>query len=133
VFAGTELDPAVSAKKRGKIVGRLEALVEELHGRKPATDAVDDLARRLKDALASNTIGGGRKREDAVDWRQASEEVFRLQANWAKIAPVPGDEGRTLSERFERAFKSFLERRPPERSRGPSRDRASVSRPQSRA
>jgi hypothetical protein len=132
-FAGTELDPAVSAKKRGKIVGRIEALVDEIQGRKPQAQAIDDLAQRLKDALASNTIGGGRKREDAFDWRQASEEVARLQANWAKTAPVPGEEGRALNERFERAFKSFVERRPPERQRAPSSGRAPLSRPQSRA
>jgi hypothetical protein len=132
-FAGTELDPSVSAKKRGKIVGRIEALVGGIQGTKPQAPAIDDLAQRLKDALANNTIGGGRKREEVFDWRQASEEVARLQANWAKTAPVPGEEGRALNERFERAFKSFVERRPPERQRATSRGRAPLSRPQSRA
>jgi hypothetical protein len=128
-FIGTELDPAVSAKKRGKIVARLESIVDELEDRKPAAEPLESLAQRLKDALASNTIGGGGRREPKLDWRQASDEVSRLQATWAKTAPVPGEEGRALAERFERACRSFFERRPPERSRSRSSDRATLSRP----
>jgi hypothetical protein len=128
-FAGTELDPEVNAKKRGKIVTRLESIVGEIEERKPAAEPLESLAQRLKDALASNTIGGGRRREPAVDWRQASDEVSRLRATWAKTAPVPGDHGRALAERFERACRSFFERRPPERSRSHSSDRAPLSRP----
>lgn len=127
-FIGTELDPAASAKKRGKIVARLESIVDELEDRKPAAEPLESLAQRLKDALASNTIGGGRRREPMLDWRQASDEVSRLRATWAKTAPVPGEEGRALSERFERACRSFFERRPPERSRPHSSDRATLSR-----
>ncbi len=128
-FVGTELDPAVNAKKRGKIVARLESLLVELEDRKPPGEPLEDLAQRLKDALASNTIGGGKRREPALDWRQASDEVSRLRATWVKTAPVPGEEGRALSERFERACRSFLERRPPQRPRSPSSDRATLSRP----
>jgi hypothetical protein len=129
-FIGTELDPAVSGKKRGKIVARLESILGELEGRKPAAEPLENLAQRLKDALASNTIGGGRQKEPAVDWRQAADEVSRLRATWAKTAPVPGDEGRALLERFERACRSFLEMRPPGRPRSRSSDRgASLSRP----
>ncbi|HLE68518.1 MAG TPA: DUF349 domain-containing protein [Vicinamibacteria bacterium] len=128
-FIGTELDPAVSAKKRGKIVARLESIVDELEDRKPAAEPLESLAQRLKDALASNTIGGGGRREPKLDWRQASDEVSRLRATWAKTAPVPGEEGRALAERFERACRSFFERRPPERPRSRSSDRATLSRP----
>ena len=128
-FAGTELDPEVSAKKRGKIVARLETLVGELEERKPAGEALESLAQRLKDALASNTIGGGRRQNPAFDWRQAEDEVLRLRSTWAKTAPVPGDEGRALAERFERACRSFHEKRPAERPRSHSRDRAPLSRP----
>jgi len=128
-FLGTELDPVANAKKRAKIVARLESIAGEPEDRKPAAEPLESLAQRLKDALASNTIGGGRKSEPVVDWRQASDEVSRLRAAWAKIAPVPGEEGRALSERFERACRSFFERRPPERSRSHSSDRATQSRP----
>ena len=128
-FIGTELDPAVSAKKRGKIVARLESIVDELEDRNPAAEPLESLAQRLKDALASNTIGGGGRREPKLDWRQASDEVSRLRATWAKTAPVPGEEGRALADRFERACRSFFERRPPERPRSRSSDRATLSRP----
>ena len=128
-FIGTELDPAVSAKKRGKIVARLESIVDELEERNPAAEPLESLAQRLKDALASNTIGGGGRREPKLDWRQASDEVSRLRATWAKTAPVPGEEGRALADRFERACRSFFERRPPERPRSRSSDRATLSRP----
>jgi hypothetical protein len=110
-------------------VSRLESILEELEVRKPAGEPLESLAQRLKDALASNTIGGGRRREPMLDWRQASDEVSRLRATWAKTAPVPGEEGRALSERFERACRSFFEMRPPERSRSHSSDRATLSRP----
>jgi len=128
-FAGTELDPAASAKKRAKIVSRLESIVDEIEERKPAAEPLENLAQRLKDALASNTIGGGRRREPALDWRQASDEVSRLRATWAKTAPVPGDEGQALLERYERACRKFVERRPSERPRSHSSDRATLSRP----
>ena len=128
-FVGTELDPAVSAKKRAKIVTRLESIVSELEDRKPAAEPLESLAQRLKDALASNTIGGGRRREPSLDWRQASDEVSRLRAAWAKTAAVPGEEGQALAERFERACRSFFERRPPERARSHSSDGATLSRP----
>ena len=128
-FVGTELDPSVSAKKRAKIVSRLESIVGELEDRKPAAEPLENLAQRLKDALASNTIGGGRRREPMLDWRQASDEVSRLRATWAKTAPVPGEEGRSLSERYEMACRSFFEKRPPERSRSHAGDRATASRP----
>jgi hypothetical protein len=128
-FAGTELDPAASAKKRAKIVSRLESIVDELEERKPAAEPLENLAQRLKDALASNTIGGGRRREPTLDWRQASDEVSRLRATWAKTAPVPGEEGRSLYERYQRACRKFVDRRPPERPRSHSSERPTLSRP----
>jgi hypothetical protein len=120
----------VNAKKRGKIVSRLETLVGQIEPRKPeAAESFENLAQRLKDALATNTIGGGRRSEPAPDWRQIADEVSRLRANWAKTAPVPGEDGRALSERFERACRSFRDRRPPERVRSHASDRATLSRP----
>ena len=96
---------------------------------KPAAEPLENLAQRLKDALASNTIGGGRRREPTLDWRQASDEVSRLRATWAKTAPVPGEEGRSLYERYQRACRKFVDRRPPERPRSHSSERPTLSRP----
>ena len=117
-FANTDLDPATSRKKRERLVIRLETLVNELTGKKstanePAElDELEDLARRLKDALASNTMTGGKPPEKKLDWRTASDEVRRLKANWQRAAPVPGDEGRALGERFQNACERFSEQKP---------------------
>ena len=117
-FANTDLDPATSRKKRERLVIRLETLVNELTGKKstahePAElDELEDLARRLKDALASNTMTGGKPPEKKLDWRAASDEVRQLKANWQRAAPVPGDDGRALGERFQNAYQSFSEQKP---------------------
>jgi hypothetical protein len=112
-FAGSELDPAASAKKREKLCSRLEAIVEELDfGSSTPAPALEDLARRLKDALASNTIAGVRRHDSRLDFRAASDEVARLRLNWIRSAPVAGEKGRVLAERFERALRSFSELRP---------------------
>ena len=117
-FADTDLDPATSRKKRERLVIRLETLVNELTGNSTAANEaaelgeLEDLARRLKDALASNTMTGGKPREKKLDWRAASDEVRRLKANWLRAAPVPGDEGRALGERFQNAYESFLKQKP---------------------
>lgn len=112
VFAGSELDPAASAKRREKFCARLEAILGELDPSKPETPPLESLAERLKDALASNTIGGVRRHDPRLDWRAASEEVTRLRASWTRSAPVPGEKGRALAERFEQAVRSFSELRP---------------------
>ena len=75
-------------------------------------DELEDLARKLKDALASNTMTGSKPREKKLDWRAASDEVRRLKANWQRAAPVPGDEGRALVERFQNACERFSEQKP---------------------
>jgi hypothetical protein len=111
-FAGSELDPAASAKRREKFCARLEAIVQELGAGKPEPPALENLAQRLKDALASNTIAGVRRHDTRLDWRAASEEVARLRSSWIRSAPVAGEKGKILAERFERAVRSFSELRP---------------------
>ncbi len=114
-FANTDLDPALSRKKRERIVTRLETLVSTFAPAETPereADALEDLAQRLKDALASNTMTGGQAREKKPDWRTASQEVKRLQATWANSPPVPGEPGRTLDERFHTAYKTFQAQKP---------------------
>lgn len=114
-FANTDLDPAASRKKRERLVVRLETLVEKFTdkaGEPAEIDALEDLARRLKDALASNTMTSGKPPDKKLDWRTASDEVKRLQANWLRVAPVPGDDGRRLNQRFDNACQSFLNQKP---------------------
>jgi len=117
-FANTDLDPAANRKKREKFVTRLESLVSGFKPDEPSTgerherDELADLAARLKDALATNTIAGAKSRDRGQDWKEASVEVRRLRTNWLRVAPVPGDEGRLLGERFENAYRDFFENKP---------------------
>ena len=88
-------------------------------GGAPRPQNAEELAARLRDALASNTIGG----REAVEakWHSASVEVESAQGAWKRLGPVPGAEGRDLSARFEQACRRFFEQRPkpkPERPRG---------------
>jgi hypothetical protein len=62
----------------------------------------------LKEALASNTIGG--KVDDDSRWRAAVEDVRQAQASWARIGPVLDEVRRMLTGRFERACRTLMER-----------------------
>jgi hypothetical protein len=119
-FEGSDLDPEASRRKAEKLVVRVEGLLAELApgGGAPRPQNAEELAARLRDALASNTIGG----REAVEakWHSASVEVESAQAAWKRLGPVPGAEGRDLSARFEQACRRFFEQRPkpkPERER----------------
>ena len=68
-FAGTELDPEASRRRMETLVNRVEELAQSLAGPaasgaadEAALSPTDRLAARLKEALAANTIGGGRRR-----------------------------------------------------------------------
>ncbi|HEX9186968.1 MAG TPA: DUF349 domain-containing protein, partial [Vicinamibacteria bacterium] len=116
-FEGTDLDPEATRRKAGKLLGRVEGLLEELA---PAAGAAqvqtaEELAARLRDALASNTIGGRAAVEEK--WHSASSEVEAAQAAWKRLGPLLGEEGRDLAARFERAVKRFFEARPPRSER----------------
>lgn len=137
-FAGTELDPEANRRKAEKLASRVESLLEELSPAPGAAtiDSAEELAARLQDALASNTIGG-REAEEAR-WAAASTEVESAQAAWRRLGPMPGDEGAALAERFEKATTLFFERRPPlperkERNERPRRSGSSRRPPRKRA
>ncbi len=116
-FAGTELDPEASRRKAEKLVARVEAALEESTAQQTAATAetTEDLAARLREALAANTIGG----HEAVEarWASATTEVESAQAAWRRLGPLTGPEGTALAERFDRACTQFLEKRPRPRSR----------------
>jgi hypothetical protein len=106
-FEGTDLDPEANRRKLEKLCLRVEGLLQQL-GPEPAS--IGDLATRLKDALATNTMGG----RAAVDarWNEAAAEVEAAQASWQRVGPVPGAPGVTLAERFKRAVDRFSSERP---------------------
>jgi hypothetical protein len=111
-FAGSDLDVDANRKRMEGLVRR----VEELAGPAAPGDASRDaalspttrLAAMLKEALASNTIGG--KVDEESRLRAAAEEVRQAQASWARIGPVPDDVGRALADRFSRACRKITER-----------------------
>jgi hypothetical protein len=110
-FEGSELDPEASRRRAEKLLARVEGLVSDL----APTSAGDvktaqELAARLRDALASNTIGGREANE--ARWHSAAAEVEAAQTAWRRLGPVPGAEGRALAERFEHACRRFSELRP---------------------
>jgi Domain of Unknown Function (DUF349) len=106
-FAGTELDPEVTLKKMEKLCAKVEAAhaAAAPEGNQPA---VADLAKRLRDALASNTIGG----REAVEakWREATVEVEAAESAWHRLGPAPG--GQDLRARFDRVKAAFFAARP---------------------
>src|SRR3954462_13032843 len=117
-FKGTELDIEASRQRMEKLVARLESLVA---GSETKQDTPQDLAARLREALASNTIGGRAGEESK--WRGMAEEVRQAQASFARLVPVPGETGRQLAERFQKACNRFFDQY---RRKVPQSDRASA-------
>ena len=107
-FKGTDLDPEANRAKRAKLVARVEALVQS-HSEAGADSSLS-LADRLREALATNAMGGRAARE--ARWREAVREVEQAEAAWKRIGPVPGEKGREQEARFSRACATFQERRP---------------------
>ena len=106
-FEGTDLDPAATEARMQKLIAKVEAVA------KAPSDPLEaslgkDLASRLKEALASNTIAG-RGEADARQ-KAAQDEVRSAQAAWNKLGPVAEDVGAPLRERFEKACADALAR-----------------------
>jgi hypothetical protein len=103
-FRGTELDVEASRQRMEKLVTRIETLVADAD---PKHDTPQDLAARLREALASNTIGG--RGGDEAKWRGMAEEVRQAQSSFARLVPVPGETGRQLNDRFHKACNRFFD------------------------
>ena len=108
-----------------KLVARLESFVSENEA-KP--ESSQDLAARLREALASNTIGGSAG--DESKWRGMADEVREAQSSFSRLVPVPGETGKELAERFHKAVQPVLRSVPPQ---GPAAvGRAAAARPAGR-
>jgi hypothetical protein len=107
-FAGTDLDPEAGLTRLEKLCARVEAARASAEP-EAQTEAVD-LATRLREALATNTMGGQAAAE--AKWREATTEVESAQAAYQRLYPVPGERGEALRARFEAAVKGFFEARP---------------------
>jgi len=120
-FRNTELDVEASRQRMEKLVSRVETLVA---GAEPKQDSPQDLAARLREALASNTIGG--RAGEETKWRALAEEVRQAQSSFARLVPVPGEAGRQLADRFHKACNRFFDqyrRKVPQSSGAPPRGR----------
>ena len=105
-FRGTELDIDASRQRMEKLVTRVEGFVSQA-GVKESASSPQDLASMLREALAANTIGG--RGSDEAKWRGMADEVRQAQASFARLVPVPGEAGRQLGERFQKACNRFFD------------------------
>jgi uncharacterized protein DUF349 len=108
-FRGTDLDPEAGRARREKLLARVESLSAQAE---PPASALSgqDLARRLKEALATNTMGG--RGEVEARRRAEIDEVKAAQAAWRRLPPLPGDAGQALEHRFRAACDRFFRDRP---------------------
>ncbi len=119
-FKGTELDVDASRQRMEKLCARVEGFISEKEA--PPAGSSQALAEMLREALAANTIGGRAGEESK--WRSMADEVRQAQASWARLVPVPGENGRELGDRFHRACSRFFEqyrRRVPQQAQQPRR------------
>ena len=107
-FRGTDLDPSANLSRLEKLVSRVEAQLTR-------PEASGSLAERLREALASNTMGG--KGHAEAQWREATAEVEAAQAAFKKLGPVPGPQAEALRSRFQSACDRFFELRPRQSAR----------------
>jgi hypothetical protein len=121
-FKASELDVDASRQRMEKLVARLESFVSENDGK---AESSQDLAARLREALASNTIGG--RAGDEARWRGMADEVRQAQSAFSRLVPVPGDAGQQLTDRFHKAcnrfFDQYRRKVPPQPSAPPQRGR----------
>jgi hypothetical protein len=103
-FVGTELDTDANRRKMEKLCERVEGFLQDVAAAPSSSQA---LATMLREALASNTIGG--RAGEETKWRAMADDVRNAQAAWARLGPAPGDAGRQLSDRFHRACSRFFE------------------------
>jgi hypothetical protein len=108
---GTRFDVSAALSRKAALCEEVESVLKG--AARPAELAQSSgasLAALLKESLAANTIGG-RVNEEAKS-RAAGDKVRRAQSAWREIGPVPGEEGRALESRFQKACRRFYEMHP---------------------
>jgi hypothetical protein len=107
-FRGTRLDLDANLKRMEQLCVQVEGVLNDLMSPgQLASREPQALAALLKDALASNTIGG--RVDEEAKRRNAIATVRDAQASWRRLGPVPTDQGRQLAARFHRACRRFFE------------------------
>jgi hypothetical protein len=108
LFAGSELDPQSIIQRMQKLVARVEGLVSEAP--KPGTQPqspTEQLAARLRQALASNAMGG--RSTDEARQRSSADAVRDAQSAWQRLPPLSSPEARALETRFREACRRLHE------------------------
>ena len=103
-FRGTELDTEANRQRMEELVVKVEGFLTEATAPASSSEA---LATMLREALASNTIGGRAGEESK--WKTMAEDVRQAQSSWSRLGPAPGDAGRELTDRFHNACNRFFE------------------------
>ena len=119
-FRGTDLDPERNLRTLEQLCARVEGFLAKESGKdEAAVSMAEVLASTWREALAANTMGV--RVDEEARWREAMDQVKRAQAEHLRLGPLPGEKGKTLSERFRRVCDRFFEQRPGRVSAG--RDR----------
>ena len=127
-FAGTDLDPVRNVPALERLCERVESMIQEEDGAAPGDgrSPSEVLAARLREALASNTMGAGV--DPDVKRREDAEAVRGLQAERRALGVIPGETGHQLSERFRAACDRYFQLNPaPPAPSGASRPRGGGS------
>jgi len=104
----TDLDPDANRRRMEQLCERVEKLVASIPTPVGVgVSSADMLAARLREALATNTIGG--RVDEEAKWRTALDDVRQAQAAWSRIGPLPPDIARPLATRFKAACDKFFE------------------------
>jgi hypothetical protein len=106
-FKGTDLDPSLIRTRMEKLVARVEGLVDATAEPKANLSPTEQLAARLRSALASNAMGG--RANDDAKWRSAADVVKDAQASWLRLGPLTGDEAAALEAKFKAACRRVME------------------------
>ena len=105
-FKGTELDADANRERMEKLIAKVESFTAALDAAVPSNSS-QALATMLREALASNTIGGRAGEESK--WKAMAEDVRQAQSSWSRLGPVPGDAGREMTDRFHKACNKFFD------------------------
>jgi len=107
---GTDLDPKAGRARMERLCARVEALLPPDDVAEAATDA-EALGKRLREALATNTLGGRGAAEERL--KSVADELRAAKAAWDRLGLVPGAEARASRQRFEQMCSRIEARLPP--------------------
>lgn len=103
LLANTDLDPQAIVHRMEKLVARVEALAAESQQASQAQQLspTEQLAARLRQALASNAMGG--RSHDEQRQRASSDALRDAQAAWHRLPPLATEAAKALDARFRDA------------------------------